>query len=138
MSNEILELLLVSQQTLQLGVGLILLMLANIMLGSVSSIFDGTFNWKKFLIGIGKSTVVVLSFYLVLIAGNLNSDMVMITFGETPMNLSDAVSFTLIGGLYFYAKQVFDKLIGYVNSKSKPIEILPEDGVELNSYYPEI
>ena len=118
MSNEILQLLAVSQQTLQLGLGLIALMLANILLGATDSVFDDNkkFNLKKFLKGFGRAISVVLGFYLVLIAGNLNSDMLMISFGETPMNLSDAVSFTLVGGLYFYAKQVFDKLIKYVNT----------------------
>jgi hypothetical protein len=133
-SNIVLEILSIPELTLRLGGGLILLMLANILLGSVASIFDGTFDWKKFVIGIGRATVVVLSAYLIQLAGNLNADLMVISIGDELLNVASAIQVLLFGGVLTYAKQVFDKLKTYVGAKNTVKEILPEDGSDL-SYY---
>ena len=129
--NLVLEILSVSEETLRLGGALIALMLANILLGSAKSAFDHEFDWRKLLKGFAKSAIVVLGYYLVVIAGNLIPNFIAIDIGGEMVGILAMVQIALVGGLYFYAKQTFEKLLGYVNGKAKAREL------SLEEFYPQ-
>jgi hypothetical protein len=139
--NLVLEIFTISEETLRFGGALVALMLANILLGSAQSLFDHEFDWKRMVKGFAKAIVVVLGYYFVVVAGNLIPNFIAIDIGGEMVGILAMVQIALVGGLYFYAKQTFDKLLTYVNGKAKSKELTleemyPEYMVADYNYYP--
>lgn len=95
---------------IRLAVGLLLVMLANIALGSVGAIIDGTWDKTKFRNGAIKSAVVALALVAVYIAGYLNPDLLVIEAEGQTINLMSAVHVTLLTAFTVYAVDVVKKL----------------------------
>lgn len=77
-------------------IGLGLAIISNMLLGSITSIINKKFNWKKLNKGILKGTVVVVALTLLWIAGLLNPDVVVlddwtITMGVELITLSSFI-----------------------------------------------
>lgn len=106
--------------SVNLCVGLVLLIGINLTLDSLDSILNKTFNWKGLRRDIIKGIVVLVCYLATYLVGYLNKDLVDIRLGDgQSLNLMDAVALITITAYYFYAKQVVTKLAGIISSGNK-------------------
>ena len=108
-------------QMLYLGIGLIILISINILLGSVNSLLEKKFDKTKFLNGCIKGSIVSISFCGVYFVGILNPSIALEIMGQQ-LTLVMAVNVILISGFSFYAFQVLKKLASFVNAKFDVVE----------------
>lgn len=94
----------------RLGVGLVLLIAANIALGSVNAFMEGTWDMTKFRNGCIKGGVVAASLVAVYYAGWLNPDLLVIEAEGQTVNLMTAVHIALLAAFTAYAVDVLKKL----------------------------
>ena len=118
--------------TLKIAVGLLFLIIANILLGSITAILGGSWNWKRFLRGILKGCLVVLALAAVYAAGYLNPDLVVIDYEGQNVNLMTAVLLLLTAAYIVYGKDVIQKLRDIL-LKPKYLQLAAEDNnVDVN------
>jgi len=96
-------------QMINLTIGLLIFMMANVMLGSVNSLFDGTFNKKKLFTGIGKALIVIAIYCAVFYAGSLNANIVVMEVDGVEANVITALYITMLGSYIGYGKQLIQK-----------------------------
>ena len=87
----------------RLGIGLVLLIAANIALGSVNAFMEGTWDMMK-------CGVVAASLIAVYYAGWLNPDLLVIEAEGQTVNLMTAVHIALLAAFTAYAVDVLKKL----------------------------
>jgi len=104
---------------INLSIGMVLLMTVNITLGSLNAIFDGKFNWKKFIKGVGKSTVVALCIGTTYYAGSLNPDILVMELNGTQVNLLTAVYTAIFSAYLWYAKEDVIKIYSLIVPSKK-------------------
>lgn len=107
----------VDTNTLNVGIGLLILIITNIILGSIGALFTQEFDWKKFKTGLLKGLVVIICFFLVYFAGSINSDVVAFNINGVEMNLTAAVYAILFIGFVWYGKEVLQKLAEIIRAK---------------------
>jgi len=95
---------------INLTIGLLIFMMANVVLGSVNSLFDGTFDKKRFFIGIGKALIIVVVYCAIYFAGTLNPDVVVMEIDGVKANIMTAIYIVGLGGYIAYGKQLIEKL----------------------------
>ena len=95
---------------LNLTIGLLIFMSANVVLGSVNSLFDKKFNKEKFFKGVGKSLIVLVCYVGVYYAGSLNPDILVMKINEIDVNMLTAIYASVVVGYIAYAVQLVDKL----------------------------
>lgn len=95
---------------LRLGGGLLLLLAANIALGTLNAVMAGAWNKKTFLGGLVKAAVVTAAFAAVYCAGRLNPELVVIEVGGRTVDLGTAVYLVLLAGYVCYGTKVLKKL----------------------------
>lgn len=103
-------------QMLNLGIGLIILISINILLGSINSLLDRKFDKTKFINGCIKGFIISLSFVGVYCVGILNPSISLDIAGQQ-LTLLMAVNVILIGGFSWYGYEVLKKLASFVNAK---------------------
>lgn len=111
----------------RLAVGLLLLILANIALGSMGALVEGTFDWVRFRKGAIRGGIVLLALVAVYFAGYLNPDLLVIdTGGGTTLNLMDAIYALFLAAFTLYAIDVMRKLktafTTTIPSEDKPLD----------------
>lgn len=94
----------------RLGIGLVLLIAANIALGSVNAFMEGTWDMMKFRNGCIKGGVVALALIAVYFAGFLNPDLLVVEADGQSVNLMTAVSLAMLAAFTAYAVDVLKKL----------------------------
>lgn len=94
----------------RLGIGLVLLIAANIALGSVNAFMEGTWDMMKFRNGCIKGGVIALSLIAVYFAGYLNPDLMVVEVSGQTVNLMTAVSLVMLAAFTAYAVDVIGKL----------------------------
>lgn len=104
---------------ISLSVGLAILIIVNIVLGSVNALFERSFDWAQFRRGLGKGFVVSMCFLLVYGVGWLNPDVVAVSIDGTDVNLLTAVHMILMAGFLVYAKEVCVKLGTLIKGSTK-------------------
>ena len=109
----------IDMEMIKITVGLLLFMLANVVLGSVNSMFDKSFNTKKFFSGVGKALVILGVYVVVYIAGAINKDVLVTTIGEVEANVTTALYLVAFSGYIFYAKQLVEKLSTLLGTSKK-------------------
>lgn len=102
---------------LRLGGGLLLLIAANIALGSLRAVFEKEWDKAVFFRGLAKGAVVALSFAAVYCAGLLNPGLVIAEVNGAEIDLAAAVHLILIAGFGYYAVAVLKKLKELLTSK---------------------
>lgn len=102
---------------LNLAIGLLILIVANIVLGSSDAIFNQKFDTVKFFKGIGKGILVSGSMVGLYFAGTLNPEIIAIDVGGQQLTILSAINMVVLGGYYIYARQVFEKLAGILGTK---------------------
>lgn len=112
--------------TLYLAIGLIILIIVNIVLGSLNALFVDEFDRRKFFIGLAKGAIVVLCFAATYLVGYLNPTIIAVEVNGTEVGVLTAVYLVVLAGYYYYAKQVLEKLAAiikgdiYTNEKKSP------------------
>lgn len=94
----------------RLGIGLVLLIAANIALGSVNAFMEGTWDMMKFRNGCIKGGVIALALIAVYFAGYLNPDLMVVEVSGQTVNLMTAVSLVMLAAFTAYAVDVIGKL----------------------------
>lgn len=95
---------------IKLGAGLLLLIVANIILGSVGAAISKTWDWTKFWNGVTKGIAITAALVAVYYAGYLNPDLLVIETGGQTVNLMTAIYITLMAAFTVYAVDVVKKL----------------------------
>ncbi|MBS5571816.1 MAG: hypothetical protein KHX34_00320 [Clostridiales bacterium] len=95
---------------IRLAAGLVLLIAANIALGSINAIIDGEWDQTKFRNGCIKSAVVAAALVAVYFAGYLNPDLMVVEVDGQTVNLMTAVSLAMLAAFTAYAVDVLKKL----------------------------
>lgn len=109
----------IDQNTLYLGISLLVLTTLNIILGGVNSLFQKEFDITKLFKGIAKSLVVVLCFVSVVLVGQLLPNILLINIDGKEVNLASATYLLMVSGYLFYGKEVLVKLSGFIRGSFK-------------------
>lgn len=107
----------------KLGIGLLLLVIANIGLGSISAFIDKTWDWIKFRNGVIKGAVVVAALVAVYYAGYFNPDLLVVDVGGQTVNLMTAINVVLMATFTTYAVDVLKKLRDMLNTSTPGTDI---------------
>lgn len=94
----------------KLAAGLLLLIAANIALGNVSAVLDGTWDAQRLRDGCIKAGVVCAALAAVYFAGRLNPELLVIEAEGQQVNLTTAVYLVLLAAFARYATDVVKKL----------------------------
>ena len=95
---------------IKLGCGLLLLIAANIALGSIRAVLARDWNQKTFFNGLIKAGIAIGAFAAVYLAGWLNPELIVAEIGGKTVNLEAAVYLVLLTGFVYYAAEVLKKL----------------------------
>lgn len=95
---------------IKMAAGLVLLIAANIALGSISAIIAGEWDRAKFRNGCIKGGVVALALIAVYFAGYLNPELLVVETDGQKVNLMTAVSLVTLAAFTAYAVDVLKKL----------------------------
>lgn len=101
---------LLDMTVVKLAAGLLLLIAANIALGSINAIIAGTWDLVKFRNGCIKGLVVAVALLAVYMAGFLNPDLMVVDVDGQKVNLMTAVTLTMLAAFTVYAVDVIKKL----------------------------
>lgn len=101
---------LLDMTVVKLAAGLLLLIAANIALGSINAIIAGTWDLVKFRNGCIKGLVVAIALLAVYMAGFLNPDLMVVDVDGQKVNLMTAVTLTMLAAFTVYAVDVIKKL----------------------------
>lgn len=128
---------------IKLGAGLLLLIVANIILGSVGAAISKTWDWTKFWNGITKGIAVTAALVAVYYAGYLNPDLLVIETGGQTVNLMTAIYIALMAAFTVYAVDVVKKLRDMLTSATPGSADIETEGSteledpELSEWLPE-
>ena len=92
-------------------IGLMLIMSANIILGSSIAQLKEVFENKKFYSGIYKSATVIIAVILMYICSRLNENLIVISTIYGKYNIIDFMKFLADTGIIYYGTQSLQKLI---------------------------
>ena len=111
---------------IRLAAGLVLLIAANIALGSINAIIDGEWDQTKFRNGCIKSAVVAAALVAVYFAGYLNPHQIGVeeVDGQT-VNLMTAVSLAMLAAFTAYAVDVLKKLKDMLSTATPGADAAP-------------
>lgn len=93
-----------------LGLGLMILIVVNIVLGSLSAIFQNEFCPIKLRRGIIKAGIVAVCFAATYLVGYLNPNIVAVEVNGVQVSVKTGIDLVVLVGYYHYAKQVIEKL----------------------------
>lgn len=110
---------------IRLAAGLVLLIAANIALGSINAIIVGDWDGAKFRNGCIKSAVVAAALVAVYIAGYLNPDLMVVDIDGQTVNLMTAVSLAMLAAFTAYAVDVLKKLKDMLSTATPGTEEAP-------------
>lgn len=114
----------------KLAAGLLLLIAANIALGSINAIIAGTWDLVKFRNGCIKSLVIAAALIAVYLAGFLNPDLMVVDVDGQKVNLMTAVTLTMLAAFTAYAVDVIKKLKDMLTTPTPGEDQLPQTSDE--------
>lgn len=97
-------------EIVSLGLGLMILIAVNIVLGSLSAIFQNEFCHIKLRRGITKAGIVAVCFAATYLVGYLNPNIVAVEVNGVQVSVKTGIDLVVLVGYYHYAKQVIEKL----------------------------
>ena len=109
---------------IRLAAGLVLLIAANIALGSINAIIDGEWDQTKFRNGCIKSAVAA-ALVAVYFAGYLNPDLMVVEVDGQTVNLMTAVSLAMLAAFTAYAVDVLKKLKDMLSTATPGADAAP-------------
>lgn len=114
---------------IRLGLGLLLLMASNILLGLVNATIAFRFSKEILSRGLLKASIIVICFALACTAGYLNPDIASIQVNGMEVNVLSAVNMVVLAGYYHYTRQVISKFAALVSGKVDVQQ--PHDGSDI-------
>ena len=113
-------------------IGLILIMGANIVLGTSLAQLKEAFNNKSFYSGIYKAVSIIISVILMYICSILNKDIIIATINGINYDLLNLIKFISQAGIMYYGLQSMQKVIQIIGLKINLIENIPGKKEEIN------
>ena len=110
---------------IRLAAGLVLLIAANIALGSINAIIAGEWDRAKFRNGCIKSAVVAMALIAVYFSGYLNPDLMVGEVDGQTVNLITAVSLAMLAAFTAYAVDVLKKLKDILSTATPGVDAAP-------------
>lgn len=111
--------------SIRLAVGLVLLIAANIALGSINAIIACEWDLVKFRNGCIKGGVIALALVAVYFAGYLNPDLMVVEVDGQTVNLMTAVSLAMLAAFTAYAVDVLKKLKDMLSTATPGADAAP-------------
>lgn len=116
---------------LNLFIGLVATMLANILLGMTLAKLKQTFNKKKMLEGLVKVVSILSGIGLMYLTSYLNSDILVANINGTNVNLIDAIKLLFMAGIIMYGSQDLIKLKDILKLKTEILELQEESTIKI-------
>lgn len=91
-------------------IGIVLVMIANVLLGASLAKLKENFNKQKMLNGIFKIVCIVLAVIFMYLCSYLNPDIMILNIRGTDINLIEGIRLIGIAGIVFYGGQSLKKL----------------------------
>lgn len=113
---------------LNLFIGLLATMLANVLLGMTLAKLKQSFNKKKLLEGLVKVISILLGIGLMYLTSYLNPDILVANINGTNVNLIDAIKMLFMAGIVMYGSQDLIKLKDILKLKTE-INDLQEESI---------
>ena len=110
---------------IRLAAGLVLLIAANIALGSINAIIAGEWDRAKFRNGCIKSAVVAMALIAVYFSGYFNPDLMVVEVDGQTVNLITAVSLAMLAAFTAYAVDVLKKLKDTLSTATPGVDAAP-------------
>ncbi len=116
---------------LNLFIGLVATMLANVLLGMTLAKLKQSFNKKKFLEGLVKIVSILAGVGLMYLTSYLNPDILVANINGTNVNLIDAIKLLFMAGIVMYASQDLIKLKDILKLKTEILELQEESTIKI-------
>lgn len=116
---------------LNLFIGLVATMLANVLLGMTLAKLKQSFNKKKFLEGLVKIVSILAGVGLMYLTSYLNPDILVANINGTNVNLIDAIKLLFMAGIIMYGSQDLIKLKDILKLKTEVLELQEESTIKI-------
>ena len=116
---------------LNLFIGLVATMLANVLLGMTLAKLKQNFNKKKFLEGLVKVISILLGIGLMYLTSYLNPDILVANINGTNVNLIDAIKLLFMAGIVMYGSQDLTKLRDILKLKTEINDLQEESTIKI-------
>lgn len=116
---------------LNLFIGLVATMLANVLLGMTLAKLKQTFNKKKMLEGLVKVISILLGIGLMYLTSYLNPDILVANINGTNVNLIDAIKLLFMAGIVMYGSQDLIKLKDILKLKTEINDLQEESTIKI-------
>lgn len=116
---------------LNLFIGLVATMLANVLLGMTLAKLKQTFNKKKMLEGLVKVVSILSGIGLMYLTSYLNPDILVANINGTNVNLIDAIKLLFMAGIVMYGSQDLIKLKDILKLKTEILELQEESTIKI-------
>lgn len=116
---------------LNLFIGLVSTMVANVLLGMTLAKLKQSFNKKKFLEGLVKIVSILGGVGLMYLTSYLNSDILVANINGTNVNLIDAIKLLFMAGIVMYGSQDLIKLKDILKLKTEILELQEESTIKI-------
>ncbi len=116
---------------LNLFIGLLATMLANVLLGMTLAKLKQNFNKKKFLEGLVKVISILMGIGLMYLTSYLNSDILVANINGTNVNLIDAIKLLFMAGIIMYGSQDLIKLKDILKLKTEITDLQEESIIKI-------
>lgn len=116
---------------LNLFIGLVSTMVANVLLGMTLAKLKQNFNKKKFLEGLVKVISILMGIGLMYLTSYLNPDILVANINGTNVNLIDAIKLLFMAGIIMYGSQDLIKLKDILKLKTEILELQEESTIKI-------
>lgn len=116
---------------LNLFIGLLATMLANVLLGMTLAKLKQTFNKKKMLEGLVKIVSILAGVGLMYLTSYLNPDILVANINGTNVNLIDAIKLLFMAGIVMYGSQDLTKLRDILKLKTEINDLQEESTIKI-------
>lgn len=116
---------------LNLFIGLVATMLANVLLGMTLAKLKQSFNKKKFLEGLVKIVSILGGVGLMYLTSYLNPDILVANINGTNVNLIDSIKLLFMAGIVMYGSQDLIKLKDILKLKTEVLELQEESTIKI-------
>ena len=116
---------------LNLFIGLVATMLANVLLGMTLAKLKQSFNKKKLLEGLVKIVSILAGVGLMYLTSYLNPDILVANINGTNVNLINAIKLLFMAGIIMYGSQDLIKLKDILKLKTEVLELQEESTIKI-------
>lgn len=116
---------------LNLFIGLVATMLANVLLGMTLAKLKQNFNKKKLLEGLVKVVSILSGVGLMYLTSYLNPDILVANINGTNVNLIDAIKLLFMAGIVMYGSQDLIKLKDILKLKTEITDLQEESTIKI-------